>query len=167
LNFSLVSFYVFFGFHFFFPAHIGSLFLLMCLLGDMQVFFHWWELPIVWSIGICELQLLFCNTNLWYWFWNHTPLWESDSLAWAVLWRDSGWSRIVWFHLMQTCHKFFLKLWYTSFVQILSFLLLSSCCCNLLWRDLLFYYFESLCSYLFQILLIVIQYCFICCRKRH
>jgi hypothetical protein len=100
------------------------LFLLMCLLGDMQVFFHWWELPTVWSIGICELQLLFCNTNLWYWFWNHTPLWESDSLAWAVLWRDSGWSRTVWFHLMQTCHKLFSKLWYTSFVQILSSLLL-------------------------------------------
>ncbi len=40
LNFSLVSFYVFFGVHFFSPAHIGSLLLLMCLLGDIQVFFH-------------------------------------------------------------------------------------------------------------------------------
>ncbi len=125
LNFSLVSFYVFFGVHFFFPAHIGSLLLLMCLPGDMHFFFHWWELPTVWSIGCCELRLLFCNTNLWYWFQNHTPLWESDSLAWVVLWRNSGWSRTVWFHLMQTCHKLFSKLWYTSFVQILSSLLLS------------------------------------------
>ncbi len=110
---------------FFSSAHSGSLLLLMCLLGDMQVFFHWWKLPTVWWISYCELQLLFCNTNLWDWFWNHTPLWESDSLAWAVLWRNSGWSRTVWFHLMQTCHNLFSKPWYTRLVQILSSLLLS------------------------------------------
>jgi hypothetical protein len=56
------------------------------------------------SCQLCDQSAIVsfnCYTNLWYWFWNHTPLWESDSLAWAVLWRISGWSRTVWFHLMR------------------------------------------------------------------
>ncbi len=85
-------------------------------------FFHWWQLPTVWSFSCCELQLLFRNTNLWNWFWNHIPLWELDSLAWAVLWRNSGWSRTLWSHPMQTRHKLFPKPWYTSCANIqLSF----------------------------------------------